>query len=344
MIKKLVLALLVTTSVAEAQWLMPARQTGVATNDFQFIPTSKTNAQAVFDWMDDTFGMPYTNTFAYLPNITTNIFGIWPFMTNVDNALAIRWTNNFDRLPDVTTNLFGLWPFLTNVDAALASDSNSIATLSTGKTDLIVFNRPFTNDFNVLPDITTNISGLWPYMTNVDRLLSGISSNSSLDGQPRASFVYSILSTNPVNAGQLITTAMSPISTNLGNEYRRQVITNGMSQVVTGSDNYWVIPSNGFYTLHMSIAHFLFKTGALDTWVTANGTTSSSISNGASRTLIYTYQDNTISDYRWSKKSGSAMFYWPAGTTVRVEAVSSSAVSSNYVNYISVDINRVGGP
>lgn len=346
--KAVALLALVIASTASAQWQTPGRDVTIKTNSLGYIPTSMSNVQLVVDWIDDTFGVPYTNVFTYLPSVTTNINGLWPFMTNVDNALATRWTNNFDRLPDVTTNLFGIWPFLTNVDVVLSADSNSIATLSTGKTDLVTFNRLFTNDFNVLPDITTNIAGLWPFMTNVDNRLALIATNSSLDAQPYASFVYATDFEGSVTGAQDISTAWTPITTNSGLGYRRQVVTNGFSHVVTGSDNYWVVPSNGLYTLHNTLGYLMYNQGSLDSWVTANGATSSAVSNGAARTFHQDYQNyiGLVSTNLgvFHKHSGSAIFYWTAGTTVRVEAATANAANSARVSYVSVDIRRIGAP
>ena len=344
--KAVALLALVIASTASAQWQTPGRDVTIKTNSLGYIPTSMSNVQLVVDWIDDTFGVRYTNVFTYLPSVTTNINGLWPFMTNVDNALATRWTNNFDRLPDVTTNLFGIWPFLTNVDVVLSADSNSIATISTGKTDLVTFNRLFTNDFNVLPDITTNIAGLWPFMTNVDAKLSSglsVSSNSFSETQPRVVFVYDIKATNATTVGQKFTTAWAPITTNLGNNYQLSVATNGFSQTTTSSDNYWVVPSNGFYLVNLTLGIYGYaNNSALDTWITANGDGSTAITNLTTRTVMQPlFHDLTVAGYQWRKESGSCTVYWPAGTTVRVEAATSS--STAHVSYVSIDFNRIGG-
>lgn len=328
----------------EAQWQVPARQTSANTNDFGWVPTSKTNVQLVIDWLDDNLGATYTNTYAMLPSGTYNILQLWPFMSNVDNRLSVKWTNDFNRLPDVTTNLYGIWPYLTNVDTALVVDASNIATLVTGKLDLVRFEQTYTNDFNVLPDITTNLTGLWPFMTNVDVALASVS-NALADAQPRASFVMSP-DTNDIHTGQDVGTAWTALgNTNLGGWYNRNYVTNGIVNTRSASDNYWVIPSNGFYVLQASIAHTQYATGGLDTWVTANGVSGSAASNGSSRTFLSNYRsaDGTPNMHRWFKSSGSATFYWSAGTTVRVEAASTVSLATNRVNYISVDINRIGG-
>lgn len=334
------------TETLRAQWMVPARQTSVNTNDLQWVPTSKTNVQLVIDWLDDNAGITYTNDFNFLPDITTTVYGIWPYMTNVDNALSRKWTNNHVRLPSITTNLFGIHSYITNIDNILVADSNAIALLNTNKLSADTWNQLYTNDFNVLPDVTTNIAGLWPYMTNVDARLA---SSSGIDAQPYASFVYATGETNTVSGAQSLDTAWTALSTNHGTAYRRIVVSNGVSQVITASDNYWVIPSNGLYQMYHTIGFWQYNTGAVDTWVTANGHTSSAVSNGASRSLANVGQiipGVPAGLGLFYKVSGASLFNWSVGTTVRVEAATSATFSYNTakVSYVSIEFRRVGAP
>ena len=118
-----ILFLLVSTLTASAQWLRPAREIRTETNGWTYIPTTKTNAQLVFDWLDAELfqlsldGSSWTN----LP-ATNNLQAVLDWVD-------LRWPNYASQIR-VTTNGWGngLVGAFTNVQDVLDYLDNTIRT------------------------------------------------------------------------------------------------------------------------------------------------------------------------------------------------------------------------
>lgn len=317
--KKILVLLSMLASSAFAQWQMPARQIYVSTNSFGAVPLTKTNVQLVIDWVDDYYSKTYTNDFNLLPDITTTLEGIWPYMTNVDNQLNTKYTNTFVLVPSITTNIFGLWSYLTNFDNLL--------------------NTKYTNTFTNMPSITTNIFGLWGFMTNVD---SRVRATPSSDKQPFASFHCSTTPTNSATIysdSQVVTNTLVYLSTNKGDTYFTTLETNGFTRTTTASDNYWVVPSNGLYLVNVSVGGNLNNTpGNFYVDISCNGSVSP-VSGGQPVTQIEVNYTNALPFFY---RSSSAICNWSAGNTIRVDAVTSVSGLTGFVRTVEFSARRLG--
>lgn len=116
------LMLVLMVSAAQAQWPRPAREIRTETNTWTYIPTSKTNAQLVFNWLDaellsvdtrlDALGftgsgfvvLPKTNSLQIVLNW---IDGNWP--TNINKNLNYMiGTNIYGAVYDPATQTWTL--------------------------------------------------------------------------------------------------------------------------------------------------------------------------------------------------------------------------------------------
>lgn len=112
--------LLAGTASAQSPWGPPARQVWATTNDWSFIPGSKTNVQLVFDWLDDKLvwsGAAWTNLPSGATNSLQNLFD-W-LDINVNNV-------------DVSNEVAAAFPYL---DEDYRDDITNIAFGSSGSTN-----------------------------------------------------------------------------------------------------------------------------------------------------------------------------------------------------------------